>query len=1740
MPTTPDIVLEGDGGGGGEKPEEDALAAGDDVAAGETVGVENDCDLADEEGAAAGLQSNEEDAAAVDDPADLGADVGSDQTGQGIHDGADEADQFGLGVQGDAPLIVDSDIAVSDYGVDAHDEEGAPMDAVAATELIDREAELVKDDDDVAEVDTHPSAENDDEEEAVAAAGDALTDEGRQMDAASISTDVDEEKAAGVVGVNATGEDIQVDTVHLAIVDNQENEISSAVGDDAGEKGMESHAVIMAGGEGEKDAMAAQNVAEKADRVPVEAELNMIDNVVVEEVTEMDILASTGNGNEDEGVVTVGDASADEGTLMDAVSISRDVNEENCTNAAGVGATDEDMQVDGGDNQEKEACDDGADEEGVEKHAVTMAGEDEEDDMAEQNIAEEADSVPEEAEADMAGDVPEEEDVQIYEDDDDDEPPPLARRGVGRPKRGRASSKAQAVVKPSVKRKDEEEVCFICFDGGELVICDRRYCPKAYHPSCINRDDDFFKSKGQWTCGWHICSNCQKPARQMCYTCTFSLCKTCIKETNFISVRGTKGFCETCMNTVMLIENKEEATEQMDVDFDDKDSWWSLFKDYWLNLKEKLPLPYEEISAARHLNNRSYLSELPEANDEEEANSDSSPKTRGKKRLKRAADEDSSKGKGTTRKYTKQGSVSRDAKPKKPRGAKTRQLSKRASSSDHGPKESESVGTSTSSAEEANWASNELLDFVAHMRNGDKSVLSQFEAQRLVLDYIARENLRDPRGKSMIVCDSWLQSLSGKERVGHFELLKLLESHFPLAEVSPADIDGNHGGVVDPDPSQDADGNSEASVVMSSEKRRKSRKYDQRALQTNLDDFAAIDNHNIGLIYLRRNLMEELIGDADTFSEKVLGAFVRIRISGTGQRQDIYRLVQIVGTGTAAEKYKCGKKTTDITLEILNLDKKEVITIDITSNQEFTEEECKRLRQSIKCGFISRLTVGEIQEKARVLQSVKVNDWIESEKMRLAHLRDRASDMGHRKELRECVEKLKLLSTPEERARRLKEEPEIHADPAMDPNYESPEEPEEDAERSSFSRPRGSFSRKDINPVSPGKGEGRNAARDSRTNWESNRNTWSSTQLESPHGRRSTFSSHGESAGYTGKSESPNVSAQKVNVEATAAKTPHGPSVISSQTLTANLMSPTPASQSTVNESEKIWQYMDPSNKIQGPFSIVQLRKWNSSGYFPHNLKIWKSNEKQEDSILLPDALAGKFEKDLPPWEPPLGSSSQTDKGYLRSSSDVGARPSGDSLVERTKAGEHISKSAVLNKSQSFPDTTNPGSTMIQSGAQSYYGTQNPQAAFASQQSLIESWNASSSQFGAAVNPMTLPQPTIGGGFSGQNSTVAGNVGQLTPVPAPATVGTEIGEDRGLAQPGAVPSNTPRFEDARNQSTDASNSTQLMTHAQVANTSGQAQGAGNTNWGSALQSNANMAWGMMGQTNMNMPWAAPAQGAASYNMGMTMPTQQNAVQNMGWVAPNPGNTNMNMVWATNQGQGTPNAAAMMGAQMQGVTTAPWGGAIAQGNANSYPGWAPQVGNASQNVGGWSAPAQGNPGPNPVNGTGQGNNNVNWNSPSENPTWNNQQDFNGGGSSGRSWRPQSGGRGPRPPTSYGRGFCYQFQSRGYCSREHCPWSHTHGDEGYSQKNDRHFERPQHDRRPLSNERPQHDRRPSSNERPQHDRRPSSNERPQHDRQNDKHFDCQASGSEGQQDRPDNRQGSWDNGEKTDKSESKERQ
>lgn len=134
--------------------------------------------------------------------------------------------------------------------------------------------------------------------------------------------------------------------------------------------------------------------------------------------------------------------------------------------------------------------------------------------------------------------------------------PVEVKRKRGRPPR------SQAKAPPVKKQKDDEDVCFICFDGGSLVLCDRRACPKAYHPACIKRDEEFFRSNAKWNCGWHICSVCQKAAHYMCYTCPFSLCKGCTRDSSYLSVRGNKGFCTTCMKVIMLIENKEQTDKE--------------------------------------------------------------------------------------------------------------------------------------------------------------------------------------------------------------------------------------------------------------------------------------------------------------------------------------------------------------------------------------------------------------------------------------------------------------------------------------------------------------------------------------------------------------------------------------------------------------------------------------------------------------------------------------------------------------------------------------------------------------------------------------------------------------------------------------------------------------------------------------------------------------------------------------------------------------------------------------------------------------------------------------------------------------------------------------------------------------------------------------------------------------------------------------------------------------------------
>ncbi|XP_050209809.1 zinc finger CCCH domain-containing protein 44-like isoform X2 [Mercurialis annua] len=770
----------------------------------------------------------------------------------------------------------------------------------------------------------------------------------------------------------------------------------------------------------------------------------------------------------------------------------------------------------------------------------------------------------------------------------------------GKRKRGRPG-KTRPIPVQQYNSNEEEDVCFICFDGGSLVLCDRRGCPKAYHPACVKRDESFFQSKLKWNCGWHICRNCQKVSHYMCLTCTYSLCKGCTKDADFVCVRGNKGFCITCMKTIMLIENITPGnTESVQVDFDDKTSWEYLFKYYWIDLKAKMSLTIDELTKAKNLWKGN---ELPKA------------KSSGKEI-----------GSTVFPKEVSFGELNHVDEEKDPSLEKGRNVEKEISLT-----------------EATMWATKELLEFVAHMKNGDTSLVSQFDVQILLVEYIKLNNLRDPRQKSQIICDSRLKNLFGRPRLGHFEMLRLLENHFLLREKPLAD-DSSGAKVFDAVGCKEDDAGTSDSRNDRRCKAFKMMEGTRSHISLNSEVYAAIDVHNINLLYLKRSLIENLMDDSEKFHETVVGSFVRIRILGGDQKQNMYRLVPVVGTSRAGQSYGVGTRTTDVMLEILNLNKTETVSIEGVSNQDISEDECRRLRQSINCGLFKRFKVGEIQEKAMALQPVKVND---TEIARLNHLRDRASENGRMKELREYVEKLDFLKSPKEIQRRLGEIPDVHIDVKMDLNLES----EEDAGKSDVIKqgnhvgPRiTGFGRKLVErKISSREADQNNVANkelcvdtESKKSSEqgavgiSNQNAIKSLTglVTSNRNGKATFRSEQHPVIVSTAIPLPLSSGREVllydndrNGKATF-QSEHPVIVSAAVPLPLSLGREVPLCDL---EAEKIWLYEDPSGKVQGPFSIIHLSKWNSNGFFPPHFRVWRINEKQDGSVLLTDVLEGRF-----------------------------------------------------------------------------------------------------------------------------------------------------------------------------------------------------------------------------------------------------------------------------------------------------------------------------------------------------------------------------------------------------------------------------------------------------------------------------------------------------------------------------------
>lgn len=438
-----------------------------------------------------------------------------------------------------------------------------------------------------------------------------------------------------------------------------------------------------------------------------------------------------------------------------------------------------------------------------------------------------------------------------------------------------------------------------------------------------------------------------------------------------------------------------------------------------------------------------------------------------------------------------------------------------------------------------------------------------------------------------------------------------------------------------------------------------------------------------------------------------------------------------------------------------------------------------------------------------------------------------------------------------------------------------------------------------------------------------------------------------------------------------------------------------------INESEKIWKYQDPSGKVQGPFSMVQLRKWNNTGYFPANLKIWRATEKQENSLLLVDALAGKFPSETMKLQ---GSHQEIERSKLSQSSA--------SVSNNKWSG---------NETASLPSPTpKQSNTGWSGGGEASHLTVKVQS--------------------PSVNG-ALPSPTK---FSPNLATRTSNpTSVLNPVVQNTNFSPTPMSQHGISVNSAAPvhnqttsMNEPNLAQMHGHTPSpiqAVNSQNLPTDTQVwgsgAPQSGQGYGWAPPNAQSSSGSFLNPGpvqpdvWrppAQSTQQNMHSPTTPNASwgvGPAVESNTTTMaarPQNPNAVwgpmqgtPNMGWV--NPTNTNVNWVPPAMQGGPPPPANA------SGWVPPP-GGNYMQGMVpgNTNPGWAPPTqgwvgpppvpGPAPGN--GWGPPG-GNVGP---PGPGQGNANQGW------VPWDSEQSHGGGGGQfsgprgggGRPWNNRGGG------------------------------------------------------------------------------------------------------------------------------------
>ncbi|KAL1564872.1 hypothetical protein AAHA92_07160 [Salvia divinorum] len=515
--------------------------------------------------------------------------------------------------------------------------------------------------------------------------------------------------------------------------------------------------------------------------------------------------------------------------------------------------------------------------------------------------------------------------------------------------------KSKGKKKKTVVNKEEnaQSWCFVCKDGGDLIICDHEGCRKSYHPSCLKKDDSFVGSEVKFICDWHTCSICCKrsrPSSLHCYTCTRAVCRRCLHHLEIFRVKGKYGFCKLCLKLALLIEgNKDDDSDGEKVDFEDLNTLEGLFWEYYMIIKEKEGLEPQDLYAAKDGVKTKNISESSsEENYEEDEISDYDDSEHVKK-CRRTSSEKRSRRKNLGF-----------------------QIPMKLSKSDF-------IG----------WGSRALIDFLSSIGKSTDEQVSHSDVTSIVNVYVKENKLMHPEKRKMISCDTRLQSLFRKKTITKNKVHELLRDHF--AEYHDESEEDGMG----------YDSEDENAGISDVCKKRRKLNTERKSPEKELADdmpmgcFASIVVENVKLVYLRRSLLLELLEQPKSFAEKVVGCFVRVKSDPYDYcSKNSHQLVQV--RGVKRDSIRQNNMVAEAILLISAMP--EEISTSQLSDDAFSEEECEELRRKVLAGQLERPTVVDLQQRANILHEDLTKHWIIKELALLKNLIDRANEKGWRRE----------------------------------------------------------------------------------------------------------------------------------------------------------------------------------------------------------------------------------------------------------------------------------------------------------------------------------------------------------------------------------------------------------------------------------------------------------------------------------------------------------------------------------------------------------------------------------------------------------------------------------------------------------------------------------------------------------------------------------------------------------------------